>query len=103
MLDFTVRQSSVVRVWKALNDTRTEFARVYVMVNVHGLDLLSQTGAGGGEEAPAYCSPCQLGIWVIYHEILPGRSLRVTVSAGPFISHAIDQLKCVLKRILRLT
>jgi hypothetical protein len=27
----------------------------------------------------------------------------VTVSADPFISHAIDELKCVLKRILRLT
>lgn len=26
----------------------------------------------------------------------------MTVSAGSFISHAIDQLKCVLKRILRL-
>ena len=52
MLDFTVRQSSVVRVWKALNDTRTEFARVYVMVNVHGLDLLSQTGVGGERRRP---------------------------------------------------
>jgi len=58
---------------------RTEFSRVYVLVNVHSLDLWCQMGGGGEEETPAYCFPCQLGKWVIYHEILPGRSLRVTI------------------------
>jgi hypothetical protein len=99
MRGFTVRQSSVVRVWKAVKDMRTDFARVYVLVNVHILDLCCQRG----EEAPAYCFPCQLGKWVISHEILQGRGLMVAVSAGPCISHAINQLKCVLNEILPLT
>jgi hypothetical protein len=77
-----------------------EFARVYVLVDEPSVP----EGLGSGvEEAPAYCSPCQLGKWVIYHDILPGRSLRMAVSAGSFILHAIDELKCFLKRILQLT
>jgi hypothetical protein len=80
---------------------RTEFARVYVLVNVCSLDLWYRVRGEG--RRPRIVPLCQVGKWVICHDILPGRSLRVTVSAGPFMSRAFDELKCVLKRNLRLT